>query len=240
MKITKIMDRALFALSVPKCVCCKDRLNYGENAFCLKCSIEFEEFKSRNCSMCGRLLNECDCSNEFLSAHYIRRVIKCYRYLNREEASAASSLIYSLKKDNRSDVLDRCEGELACAIENSIQNPCEYIFTNIPRRKAALVEHGIDHSELLAKALAKRFNAEYIPLLVSKAKKAQKSLEAEERFKNAEFSIKRDIDLTGKSVIIVDDIITTGASMSKAAALIRSLGCKNIVGAAIAIAYKDK
>ena len=190
--------------------------------------------------MCGKVLNECDCSNEFLSAHYIRRVIKCYRYLNREEASAASSLIYSLKKDNRSDVLERCTDELAIAINNSVENPKQYIFTNVPRRRAALVEHGIDHSELLARALAKHFDAEYIPLLTSKSRKAQKSLEAVERFKNAEFRIKRDIDLTGKNVIIVDDIITTGASMSKAAALIRSLGCKNILAATIAIAYKDK
>ena len=57
--------------------------------------------------------------------------------------------------------------------------------------------------------------------------------------KNADFRIIRDIDLTGRQVIIVDDIITSGASVSVAASLIRSLDAKNITAACLAIAYRD-
>lgn len=240
MNIKNIMDRVLFALSVPKCVCCKTRLDYGENALCLKCSAEFEQFKTRNCSRCARKLNMCNCSNDFLEAHYIKRTIKCFRYLNRNDATPGNALIYSLKRDNRSDVLKRCADELEYAIRNSISDPGGYIFTNVPRRKSAIIEHGIDHSELLARELAKRFDAEYISLLKSNAKKPQKSLETADRFKNAEFYISKNIDLTGRAVILVDDIITSGASMSKAASLIRSLGSREINAASLAIAYKDQ
>lgn len=240
MNIKNIMDRVLFALSVPKCVCCKTRLDYGENALCLKCSAEFEQFKTRNCSRCARKLNMCSCSNDFLEAHYIKRTIKCFRYLNRNDATPGNALIYSLKRDNRSDVLKRCADELEYAIRNSISDPGGYIFTNVPRRKSAIIEHGIDHSELLARELAKRFDAEYISLLKSNAKKPQKSLETADRFKNAEFYISKNIDLTGRAVILVDDIITSGASMSKAASLIRSLGSREINAASLAIAYKDQ
>lgn len=240
MNIKNIMDRVLFALSVPKCVCCKTRLDYGENALCLKCSAEFEQFKIRNCSRCARKLNMCSCSNDFLEAHYIKRTIKCFRYLNRNDATPGNALIYSLKRDNRSDVLKRCADELEYAIRNSISDPGGYIFTNVPRRKSAIIEHGIDHSELLARELAKRFDAEYISLLKSNAKKPQKSLEAADRFKNADFYILKNIDLTGRAVILVDDIITSGASMSKAASLIRSLGCREINAVSLAIAYKDQ
>ena len=240
MNIKNIMDRVLFALSVPKCVCCKTRLDYGENALCLKCSAEFEQFKTRNCSRCARKLNMCSCSNDFLEAHYIKRTIKCFRYLNRSDATPGNALIYSLKRDNRSDVLKRCADELEYAIRNSISDPGGYIFTNVPRRKSAIIEHGIDHSELLARELAKRFDAEYISLLKSNAKKPQKSLETADRFKNAEFYISKNIDLTGRAVILVDDIITSGASMSKAASLIRSLGSREINAASLAIAYKDQ
>ena len=239
MNIKEMMDRVLFALSVPKCVCCKKPLDYGEKAFCPKCSAVFEEFKSRNCSRCSRALSECDCSNDFLRAHYVSRVVKCYRYLNRDEALPGNSLIYSLKRDNRIDVLERAADELGNAILNSVDNPASYVFTNVPRRKTAIIEHGIDHSALLTRELAKRFGAEYKAILKSNAKKPQKSLETEDRFKNADFQIAINIDLTGKGIIIVDDIITSGASMSKAAALIRSLGCREIIGACLAIAYKD-
>ena len=240
MNIKNIMDRVLFALSVPKCVCCKTRLDYGENALCLKCSAEFEQFKTRNCSRCARKLNMCSCSNDFLEAHYIKRTIKCFRYLNRNDATPGNALIYSLKRDNRSDVLKRCADELEYAIRNSVSDPGGYIFTNVPRRKSAIIEHGIDHSELLARELAKRFDAEYISLLKSNAKKPQKSLETADRFKNAEFYISKNIDLTGRAVILVDDIITSGASMSKAASLIRSLGSREINAVSLAIAYKDQ
>ena len=240
MNIKNIMDRVLFALSVPKCVCCKTRLDYGENALCLKCSAEFEQFKTRNCSRCARKLNMCSCSNDFLEAHYIKRTIKCFRYLNRNDATPGNALIYSLKRDNRSDVLKRCADELEYAIRNSISDPGGYIFTNVPRRKSAIIEHGIDHSELLARELAKRFDAEYISLLKSNAKKPQKSLETADRFKNADFYFSKNIDLTGRAVILVDDIITSGASMSKAASLIRSLGSREINAVSLAIAYKDQ
>lgn len=240
MNIKNIMDRVLFALSVPKCVCCKTRLDYGENALCLKCSAEFEQFKTRNCSRCARKLNMCSCSNDFLEAHYIKRTIKCFRYLNRNDATPGNALIYSLKRDNRSDVLKRCADELEYAIRNSISDPGGYIFTNVPRRKSAIIEHGIDHSELLARELAKRFDAEYISLLKSNAKKPQKSLETLDRFKNADFYISKNIDLTGRAVLLVDDIITSGASMSKAASLIRSLGSREINAVSLAIAYKDQ
>ena len=149
-------------------------------------------------------------------------------------------MIYSLKRDNRSDVLKKCADELEYAIRNSVSDPGGYIFTNVPRRKSAIIEHGIDHSELLARELAKRFDAEYISLLKSNAKKPQKSLETADRFKNAEFYISKNIDLTGGAVILVDDIITSGASMSKAASLIRSLGSREINAASLAIAYKDQ
>ncbi len=239
MNIKEISDRVLFALSVPKCVSCRELLDYGQNAFCPKCSAEFEEIKTRNCSRCAKKLSECSCSNLYLESHFVRRVIKSFRYLIRENTNAANALIFSLKKDNRKDVLDLCAIEMSSAIRNSIDSPERYVFTNIPRRRAAIVQHGIDHSELLAKAVARELGAEYIPLLRSCSKKPQKTLEREERLKNAEFVLTKEIDLTGRSVIIVDDIITTGASMGAAAALVRSLGAKNIVAATLAIAYKD-
>ena len=239
MNINEFVDRALFALSVPKCICCRERLDYGQKAFCPKCSLEFEEFKTRNCSRCARILSECDCSNHALEGHFIKRVIKCYRYIGNDDTTPSNALIYSLKRDNRSDVLDRASDELLLALNNSVENLYEYVITNVPRRKSAIVKYGIDHSALLAEAVAKKSGAKYMALLSSNAKKAQKELIHTERKKNADFTIVKDIDLTSKKVIIVDDIITSGASMSNAATLIRSLGSKQIVAACLAIAYKD-
>ena len=240
MNIKGFTDRVLFALSVPKCVCCKARLNYGEKALCLKCSAVFEEFKSRNCARCARVLHKCDCSTSYLRGHFVGRVIKCFRYLDRENATPGNSLIYSLKRENRSDVLDRCADELCAAIKSSIPDPKKYIFTNVPRRRAAIIQYGMDHSALLAKEVARRLGGEYKELLGSRAKRPQKSLERTERLKNADFYIRSNTDLVGRDVIIIDDIITSGASCAMSASLIRSMGAGKIIAATLAIAYKDE
>lgn len=239
MNIKELKDRALFALSVPKCVGCSKRLDYGQKAFCSKCYAEFVDFKERNCSRCAKKLSECSCSNSFLSSHYIDSVIKCYRYIQRGEIHPSSKIIFSLKRDNRRDVLDILCEELSSSIRNSVEAPEECIFTNIPRRRSAIIETGIDHSANLAMAVAKGFGAEYITLLKSESKHPQKSLDVAQRRKNANFKLVNECDLSGKRVIIVDDIITSGASMVNAAMLIRSLGCKKVTAACIAIAYKD-
>ena len=49
----------------------------------------------------------------------------------------------------------------------------------------------------------------------------------------------KDISLNGYTVIIVDDIITTGASMSSCAMLIKAYKPTKVIGAALGIAYKD-
>ena len=239
MRKFNLMDRALFALSVPTCVACHKRLSYGQKAFCPECSAVFDDFRTRNCARCAKVLSMCDCSNDFLAAHYVKRVVKCYHYLDRDEVKGGNALIYSLKRDNRSDVLEVCSDLLIDALNNANIDFKNCVFVNVPRRKAAIIEYGIDHSELLARAIAKRLRSRYIPLLLSRAKRAQKSLETTERFKNAEFYLNRKPNLSGKTVIIVDDIITTGASVGKAAALVRSLGCKDIIASTLAIAYKD-
>lgn len=233
------IDYLLYLLSVPKCVGCNEKLDFGEKAFCPKCSADFEEIKTRNCSRCAKVLSECSCTTHFLSTHFIKGVFKCYRYDIRDENRPANALIYSLKRDNRDDVLQKCTDELCKAIQNSITPDESFIITNVPRRRKAVIEYGIDHSALLAKSIAKRFKIQYLNLLESKTKREQKTLTFEERLKNIDFELLSNSSLKGKNVIIVDDIITTGASLSVASSLIRSLGPKNIYGASLAIVYKD-
>ena len=239
MKLTEIKNKILFYLSVPKCVGCKKRLTIEDGVLCPDCLIEYREIKKRNCSICSNPLNLCSCSNKLLESHYIHKVIKVFRYVQRDD-NPPNNLIYSLKRDNRRDVLDFLTSELAEALSNSIDNLGECVFTNVPRRKKEALRYGFDHAEILAKNLAKYFSAEYYQPLISTSKKPQKKTHGTERIKNANFKLKRRAkDLFGKTVIIVDDIITTGASMSACAMLVRALGTKKIIGAAISIAYKD-
>lgn len=240
MRLSSLWDRTMFLLSVPKCVCCNERLRYGSLALCPECYAKFKEVCSRNCSRCAANLAECSCSNSLMESAGIKRVVKVFRYTVREQNDPANYLIYSLKRDNRRDVLDFCSSILSGAILNTVSDFSDVVFTNVPRRRSAVRERGIDHAALLARAIARELKADYMPLLISKAKRSQKTLSKEDRRKNARFELKKQIDLTSKRVIVIDDVITSGASMAEAAMQIKRLHPKEIISASLAIAYRDK
>ncbi len=239
MNFRQIKDAVLFYLSVPRCVGCKEKLSRSESALCQDCVTEYENVKKRNCSICAQPLHKCSCTNSYLDTHYVHKLIKVFRYVHRDPLPS-NNLIYSLKRDNRKDVLTFLTQELAEAILNSVKNPGRYIFTNVPRRREGIIKYGIDHAALLAKSLANRFSAEYYQPILSTSKRAQKKLSRDERLKNATFKLRKNAyEIKGRSVILVDDIVTTGASMASCAAILKKLGAKSVIGAAISIAYKD-
>ena len=234
------LDKILFYVSVPKCVFCGERLEIEESALCSKCKSIYFDLKERLCSVCLKPLYRCMCPNHYLESHFIHKHIKVFRYLPGEE-TPANTLIYKLKRDNRRDVLEFLSSELSSAIDNSLEINEKFVFTNVPRRRKEAKKYGLDHAKLLAKSLSKHYSAEYYQPLIPKSKKAQKKTSGEERLLNARFKLKKSAkDLSGKTVIIVDDIVTTGASMGSCATLLKALGTKKIIGATISIAYKDR
>ena len=240
MKQRSLFRKALFYISGPRCIGCDIPLDIGDQAFCPECSFNFKEKLTRNCSLCARPLLECDCAHPFLSEHFVKRLYKCLRYNGKDEDNLSAALIYSLKTRPRWDIYDFAFDLLERSLRNSKEDFSSWIFTNVPRRRSAKVKYGVDQSQRIAKAMAKRFGAKYISFLSSKSKKEQKRLTREERLENADFVLKRNGASSVDKVLIFDDIVTTGASMGKAAALIRSLGIKEIRGAALAIAYPDQ
>lgn len=235
------LDKILFYVSVPKCVFCGERLEIEESALCSKCKSIYFDSKERQCSVCLKPLYYCTCPNHYLESHFIHKHIKVFRYLPGEE-TPGNTLLYKLKRDNRRDVIKFLADELTKSISESVKIDENVIFTSVPRRRAAKVKYGFDHAKMLAIATAKNFGAEYRALLKSKAKTAQKKADSPEmRMENAVFKLKgKNTDLTNKTVIIIDDIVTTGASLGNAAFNIKTLLPKKIIGASVAIAYRDK
>lgn len=239
-----ICDRALYYLSVPKCLVCGEILDYSEPVICDNCRPDYREQKKRNCSRCAKILPECTCSNFFLESHYIKKLVKVYRYTPSNTELPGNILIYSLKHDNRRDTFNFLAEELAGAISSSFDfrnSRDNYIVTNVPRRPSAIRRDGYDHSAELAKRTAKILGLQYNQFLKSKAKRPQRETKGFERLKNASFQYKRNAkkSLKGKTVILIDDVVTTGSSMASCAALLRGMGTKTIVGATVSIAYKD-
>ncbi len=225
-------------ISVPKCVCCGEKLGLNDVAFCNNCRKSFDEDLKRDCSLCTKRLSECSCVPEYLKNHFVKKLFKVFRY--KRDHSASSSLIYSIKKQARYDTVNLAAALIAESIKNNGGLPDNNtIITNVPRRPSAIRKFGHDHSALIAKRVSKIMKVKYKRLLKSKAKLEQKNLIREDRMKNAKVFPRWNYNLSNKTVLIVDDIVTSGASMAVSASMIRSLGCKQIYCASLGIAYRD-
>ena len=240
MEFKEFVRRALFYIGVPECPSCGERLEVDDLALCRACNDEYLNFTMHDCSICGELLSNCTCVNRHLASHSVKGLFKVVRYRPGDEVLPSNRLIYSLKRAHRADVVSFIAGEIEESLKNAAFDLSACIFTNVPRRREAYRQYGYDHAKLLSRELARRFGAEYRELLVSKSKRAQKRLSSEERVRNAEFEYKGKFDLGKKTVIIVDDLVTTGASMGAAAMLLKMSGAGKIYGACFAIAYKDR
>ena len=94
-----------------------------------------------------------------------------------------------------------------------------------------------NHAELLGKEVAKQLGIEYAETLVKiKPNKKQHTLKQSERFKNVKGVFKcSDRELVkGKNILIVDDIITTGATLGECARALKKAGSGKIYCAVFA------
>lgn len=241
--VKDIFKKCLFYLSAPKCVCCGERLKLGELALCEGCVAKYKENLTDKCSVCFNELSGCLCVNDFLDTHFIHKLVKVvrYEYSTDSDKRAANELIYHLKRNPRRDIVEFITNELLRATSSSGLNFEDYIITSVPRSRARIVKYGHDHSQMIAKSLAKALNIKYMRLLKSKSSSVQKKLHREQRIDNAKFDYRFGAkSIEGKKLLLLDDIVTTGASMGSSALLLRGLGAKKIVGITFAITFRDR
>jgi len=111
------------------------------------------------------------------------------------------------------------------------------VITYVPMQMQKKQKRGYNQAELLAQELGKRLNLTVIPLLVkNKENKRQSSLKEEERWKNVKeiFSFAENTDIHNKNMILVDDILTTGATTRRCSQILKENGAGKICIFAIA------
>ena len=103
-------------------------------------------------------------------------------------------------------------------------------------------KRGYDQSLLLAKALGKELGMEPKPLLKKvRDNPAQSGLSPEKRRGNVSgvYAPVGENDLTGKRVLLIDDVFTTGSTAEECARVLREAGAGAVHCAAVAAAQKQ-
>ena len=112
------------------------------------------------------------------------------------------------------------------------------IIVPIPSSKRSLRERGYNQTELIAKELRFLLGVPYRRVLAkTKDTKVQKSLGMSERTENVSgaFALSAEApDIKGKRLLVIDDVCTTGSTLTEAAAVLKAAGAGKVYTAAFA------
>ena len=117
------------------------------------------------------------------------------------------------------------------------------IVTYVPVSKKRKAERGYDQSYLLAREMCRRWDTQPETMLQkTKNNPAQSSLSSrEERQKNVvgAYTAVNEDKIRGRRILLIDDILTTGATLREAARVLRAAGAEKVICATLAAADEE-
>ncbi|MEO5842719.1 MAG: phosphoribosyltransferase family protein [Acidimicrobiales bacterium] len=132
------------------------------------------------------------------------------------------TLLLALKYRNRRDALAYLAGQIAAVLEVEAD-----VVTWVPTTGARRRARGFDQAELLARAVGRGIGVPVRSLLYRVDGQAQTGRDAQARRIGPEFSVRRRRPI-GASVVLIDDIGTTGATLEAAARVLAGAGWAEI------------
>lgn len=117
--------------------------------------------------------------------------------------------------------------------ENNIQSEIDFIVP-VPMTKQSFRKRGYNQAELISKVVSSEINMPVKSVLKKiYDTKEQKKLGRANRKLNVKNVFEVTEDISGKRILVVDDICTTGSTLSEIALLLRKNGAENVFCASV-------
>ncbi len=202
------------------CPQCTDRLTIIQSPFCRKCGKALTDSREEYCS---------DCESR---KHLFREGRALYEY------PCIKKSIYRFKYRGRKEYAEFYGRELAGHLGEAILSWKPDVLAPVPLHRSRKRMRGYNQAQALAEHLGKRLGIPVNSRLIVRTKKTvpQKLLSFEKRQNN----LKRAFKITENvvklnTIIIIDDIYTTGSTVDAMTEVLQEAGIKNVYFVALAI-----
>ncbi len=227
MKKTEILSRIFFP---EKCPLCGKTLKINE-AFCFCCGSDEVRLSADCCEYCGKERELCSCDTVFTTP--LNHITGVFSY-----DGIIRNMLISFKFAGRKN-LYRYFGDCLTERVATVYADTDFdAVTYVPSSAESLKERGYNPSQLIAEQTAKKLFLPCDDLLIkSKETEKQHNLKAKERITNIKGSVtlKGNPNLNGKTILLCDDIKTTGATLGECANILLKHGAKDVYCATVAI-----
>jgi ComF family protein len=231
MKFRSSLSAALDLLLPRVCVSCDQLLSQSESGLiCGLCWSRLPRLPSPQCERCGHPLPPGSCGWCDLVPPFIRAV----RSVCWMPEDPASSIVHALKYGGWSKVADEMAERMS-----RLSWPRDVIderaaLIPVPLASARKRERGYNQSALIAAGLSARWRVPVLDDIVvrSRETRSQTKLTPEQRLGNVAGSFQigsRNVDaLQGAHIMIVDDVVTTAATLNECAKVLYDAGARII------------
>ena len=237
----------------PKCANCGELLNVEltkkqTEALCVACMAQLESEKAIECQRCGLQMRFCRCMPKKMEKAQCTALLKLVLYRPADDKMKIKPFIYSIKhsynKVSFKFVAEQMRELLIPEMRAYSLAPKDCVIAYMPRSHKNKAQDGFDQSLGMAKELSEITGIELVRCFKRKIfSKQQRDLNRFERQLNMSSAYELlDVDdkIKGKTVILVDDIVTTGSSMAACARLLYSGGAYSVFGVSIGITEKKQ
>ncbi len=199
--------------------------------YCLVCEAYLEE-NARYRYICSKCLDALPFApvSEYLTNSLIENIkadeiaiSNAFALFLLGDDSKYSNLIYNMKYFGMYSIGEELGKMLAGKIDLETKNQYDYVIP-VPIHNARYRERGYNQSDLIAKTVAQNINSIYAPdLLIRQVNTGtQTKLNASERSHNISQALKFSgkYNIKGSKILIIDDVLTTGATLNECALIL--------------------
>ena len=223
------------------CIFCGDEIQSEEGAVCNKC-LEKLPYVKKICLRCGSPLkskaNYClTCKNTERSFDIARSPL-IYKDM-------VSNLIQNFKYNGKKYLAKYMAEYMAKSYEEIKKEKFEAdLIVPVPLHIKRQKQRGFNQSELLAKELSKIINVKVnvnnlVRNKVTQTQTKLSYLERQENLKDA-FEIKNKTDFKNKTILLIDDVLTTGSTVNHCSEVLKKAGAKAVCVLTFATTDSDK
>jgi len=192
--------------------------------------------KDPACFLCNKNFSSRGVCAACQSDYFLDQIVIATKYQNTLAEKIISNLKYHFVVELVEPLVGLLSDQLRAKQINQVLQSA--ILIPVPIHYRRFLKRGFNQSELLAEKLAEFYHCAVQTDVVKRTKnvKPQVGKNRQQRIENVQgsFEVLAPEKVLGKTVVILDDVFTTGATMNEMARVLKNAGAEQVIGLAVA------